>query len=127
GNMGFLVGEVFIDREALITSGIHQAQMSGIVGRVEDGAHSIVISGGNQYEDTDHDLGYTVWYSGTISKNPDEMTRNTALLDESYRRGISAPIRVLRTSKGTSVYAPKKGVRFDGMYYIQERRRVNIP
>lgn len=127
GNMGFIVGEVFIDREALITSGIHQAQMSGIVGRVEDGAHSIVISGGNQYDDTDRDLGYTLWYSGTISRNPDEMTRNTALLDESYRRGTASPIRVLRTSKCTSTFAPQKGVRFDGMYYIQDRRRVNIP
>ena len=51
---GYPVGNTFVDRVELARSGVHPPRMKGISGSQDEGADSIVVSGG--YED-DHDLG----------------------------------------------------------------------
>jgi len=60
----------------------------------------------------------TIEYCGTASETS-EPTKNTALLDESYRK--KKQIRVIRAVKKGSKYAPKEGFRYDGLYEITEK------
>ncbi|ASP35471.1 YDG/SRA domain-containing protein [Labrenzia sp. VG12] len=51
---GVNVGQVFDDRRALFDAGVHRQLQAGIVGRVNEGAERIFLSGGNA---DDKDLG----------------------------------------------------------------------
>src|SRR5262245_19714797 len=78
-------------------------------------AYSIIISGGG-YDDKD--LGDLVWYSGSgdYSKGDQPMTNANRALATSFSRGL--PVRVIRSSKSHSQFAPSKGLRYDGLYKI---------
>ena len=58
---GHTEGTVFDSREALNKAGVHRPTMAGISGTAEEGADSIVLSGG--YED-DLDYGDEIVYTG---------------------------------------------------------------
>lgn len=94
--------------------------MGGIHGRVSMGAYSIVISGG--YEATDRDYGDTILYSGSrgeiVPNSPEEapLTNATKSLIKSHSTGN--PVRVLRSSKCSSKWAPSVGIRYDGLYRV---------
>jgi SAD/SRA domain len=55
------------DRVDLARSGVHPPRMKGISGSQNEGADSIVVSGG--YED-DHDLGDVIIYTGEGGRDP---------------------------------------------------------
>ena len=57
---GISVGQIFESRKELAISGIHAPPMSGIWG-AQEGAYSVVLSGG--YEDDIDDLDY-ILYTG---------------------------------------------------------------
>lgn len=64
---GVPVGTPFKDRRAVADAGVHRPLMAGISGSGENGADSIVVSGG--YED-DLDLGDEIVYTGQGGNDP---------------------------------------------------------
>jgi putative restriction endonuclease len=63
---GVLVGSRFATRKQVAAAGIHKPLISGISGSKDEGADSIVISGG--YED-DSDSGDIIIYTGEGGQN----------------------------------------------------------
>ncbi|KAK7110903.1 E3 ubiquitin-protein ligase UHRF1-like [Littorina saxatilis] len=139
---GVEVGTMWKFRVQVSEAGVHRPHVAGIHGREEDGAFSIVLSGG--YED-DADNGDEFYYTGsggrdlsgnkrTAEQSCDQkLTRmNKALAKNcnvpiNNKTGAEAkdwrggkPVRVVRNCKGRkhSKYAPEEGNRYDGIYKI---------
>ncbi|KAK7467888.1 hypothetical protein BaRGS_00036893 [Batillaria attramentaria] len=139
---GVEVGTLWKFRVQVSEAGVHRPHVAGIHGREDDGAYSIVLSGG--YED-DADDGHQFYYTGsggrdlsgnkrTAEQSCDQkLTRmnkalakncNAPLNDKSgaeakdWRGG--KPVRVVRNCKGRkhSKYAPEEGNRYDGIYKV---------
>ncbi|XP_017888057.1 E3 ubiquitin-protein ligase UHRF1-like [Ceratina calcarata] len=137
---GIEVGMTWMFRLQVSEAGVHRPPVSGIHGRESDCAYSIVLSGG--YED-DVDNGEEFIYTGsggrdlsgnkrTAEQSCDQtltrMNRALALncnaelneegaIAKDWRKGI--PVRVVRNYKlKDSIYAPKKGNRYDGIYKV---------
>lgn len=94
----------------------------GIFGEKDNGAYSIVLSGGNGYHDQDD--GDAIEYSGTEGKDG-KPTENTLHLITSAR--IGNPIRVIRSAqlRKTNKYRPELGLRYDGLYTVKSYMLVN--
>ncbi|XP_064626452.1 E3 ubiquitin-protein ligase UHRF1-like [Lineus longissimus] len=139
---GVEVGTAWKFRVQCSEAGVHRPHVAGIHGREEEGAYSIVLSGG--YED-DHDNGDNFTYTGsggrdlsgnkrTAEQSCDQLlTRMNAALAKccnakfDKKNGGEAeewkggkPVRVVRNVKGRkhSKYAPVDGNRYDGIYKI---------
>uniref|UniRef100_A0A2S2PRQ6 RING-type E3 ubiquitin transferase n=1 Tax=Schizaphis graminum TaxID=13262 RepID=A0A2S2PRQ6_SCHGA len=139
---GVEVGTTWLFRVQVSESGIHRPPVGGIHGRDNQGAFSIVLSGG--YED-DIDNGDEFMYTGSggrdLSGNKrtalqscdQELTRyNRALAlncnaEINDKKGATAvdwkkgkPVRVVRNYKlqKHSKYAPEVGNRYDGLYKV---------
>ncbi|XP_071548103.1 E3 ubiquitin-protein ligase UHRF1-like [Panulirus ornatus] len=147
---GIEVGTSWKFRLQASEAGVHRPHVAGIHGRENEGAYSIVLSGG--YED-DEDNGDSFTYTGSggrdLSGNKrtaeqscdQQLTRmNRALALNCNvplsKNGAEAkdwkggkPVRVIRNSKGRkhSDFAPEEGNRYDGIYkivkYWQEKGR----
>ena len=94
--------------------GAHGETEAGIHGKPDQGAFSIVVSGGG-YSNIDN--GDTLEYCGT-SGSKSFPTTNTNHMLKSFRDGNQ--IRVLRSSslRADNPYRPAKGLRYDGLYII---------
>jgi hypothetical protein len=137
GSNHLMNGQWWPMRICALRDGAHGAIEAGISGQADSGAYSIVLgaSKSNDYQDKDdgdvsipsHQLipkpnqttlnsnSQTLQYCGTKSSTP-APTADTLLLDKAFlTRG---PIRVLRAANPESKYAPKEGVRYDGLYDI---------
>lgn len=120
---GFPAGVTFDTRKELAASGIHRPLVAGISGSQSDGADSIVLSGG--YED-DEDQGDLIIYTGHGGNDPNtgrqiadqDWTRGNQALRVSQLRGL--PVRVVRGSGLKSDFAPQNGLRYDGLYRVDE-------
>jgi putative restriction endonuclease len=97
--------------------------MAGISGTADEGADSIVVSGG--YED-DIDLGKEIVYTGHGGRDP---KTGQQVADQQFTHGNSAlahnkvaglPVRVIRGAQLDSPYAPQNGYRYDGLYRVDE-------
>tara|TARA_Y100001970_G_scaffold199483_1_gene242642 strand:- start:1058 stop:2701 length:1644 start_codon:yes stop_codon:yes gene_type:complete len=118
-------GDIFDSRKELNKAGIHGPTMGGIWGRENEGACSIVLSGG--YEDDIDDLDY-IKYTG---QGGQDAPGGKQVADQVFRRGNLAlkiscdngyPVRVTR---GFQVqHGPKSGYRYDGLYFITSYERV---
>jgi putative restriction endonuclease len=105
---GVPVGSTYPDRQELSRAGVHRPTRAGISGSAEEGADSIVLSGG--YED-DEDFGDVIVYTGhggqdQISKKQiadQELTRQNLALAVSMQQGL--PVRVVRGSTHRCVLA----------------------
>ncbi|KAF8416476.1 PUA-like domain-containing protein, partial [Boletus edulis BED1] len=112
-------------------SAVHRAVMAGICGNHRDGAYSIVLSGsyGNK------DKGDVIIYTGaggrkrwTDAYPPKYLRVGPQIFDQSWddppNRALivssltTNPIRVIRSWKCPSEYAPVKGYRYDGLYTV---------
>jgi putative restriction endonuclease len=120
---GYPEGTEFESRRALSQAGIHKPTMAGISGSAEDGADSIVVSGG--YED-DEDDGDEIVYTGHGGRDPNT---GQQIADQQFERGNAAlarskvlglPVRVVRGADLGSSYAPEHGYRYDGLYTVEE-------
>jgi putative restriction endonuclease len=120
---GYPEGSRFDSRESLNKAGVHRPTQAGISGRAEDGAASIVLSGG--YED-DADYGDEIVYTGHGGRDPNT---GQQVADQQFIRGNAAlahnkvaglPVRVIRGTQLDSPYAPEQGYRYDGLYYVDE-------
>ncbi|ESO96469.1 hypothetical protein LOTGIDRAFT_206317 [Lottia gigantea] len=137
---GIEVGMLWKFRVQVSEAGVHRPHVAGIHGREDEGAYSIVLSGG--YED-DHDDGDKFTYTGsggrdlsgnkrTAEQSCDQLlTRMNKALAKNCNAPINAkdgaeakdwkggkPVRVVRNCKGRkhSKYAPEEGNRYDGIY-----------
>ncbi|CAH2985650.1 unnamed protein product [Chilo suppressalis] len=141
---GIEVGMCWRFRIQLSESGVHRPPVSGIHGRDVEGAYSIVLSGG--YED-DVDRGNEFTYTGsggrdlsgnkrtaeqscdqTLTRENKALARNCAVKEISEKGGDAGdnwrsgkPVRVVRSYKMLKhfpKYAPKEGIRYDGIYKV---------
>lgn len=117
------VGTTFRSRAELATSGIHRPLQAGISGSQEEGADSIVLSGG--YED-DIDEGDLIIYTGHGGNDP---TSRKQIADQKLERGNKAlarncleglPVRVVRGAEHKSPFSPATGYRYDGLFFVDE-------
>ena len=114
-------GTVYRSRAELATAGVHRATQAGITGRAEEGAESIVLSGG--YVD-DEDDGQVILYTGHGGRDPGSgrqvahqtFTRQNQALVSSCLNGL--PVRVVRGAGHRSPNAPSTGYRYDGLYWV---------
>ena len=123
GHNGLTVGDWWPFQICALRDGAHGSRMGGIHGHVQRGAFSVVISGGTSYEDNDHDHGDIVYYSG--SKGGESIENASVVAPESngtksliLSTKHNEPVRVLRSAKGSSRYAPSAGIRYDGLYQV---------
>lgn len=141
---GVPVGSSWMFRIGASEVGVHRPHVSGIHGREDEGAFSIVLAGG--YED-DVDNGDEFFYTGsggrdlsgnkrtaeqscdqTLTKMNRALAKNCAApLDEKNRVKAKnwkdgKPVRVIRSSKFKkhSKFAPDIGNRYDGIYKVAE-------
>ncbi|QPP10546.1 hypothetical protein G4Z16_09300 [Streptomyces bathyalis] len=120
---GIDAGQAFEDRRALAAAGVHRPRQAGICGTAEQGAESIVVSGG--YED-DEDYGDLIVYTGQGGRDPDtgrqvrdqELTRGNAALVTNLTTGT--PVRVVRGAGGDRQYSPANGLRYDGLFHVED-------
>lgn len=121
GANGLEVGAWWPFQICALRDGAHGSRMGGIHGRA-DGAYSVVISGA--YEDSDTDFGDTVYYSGSRGAPEPGVKKEAVLTNASKSLMMSKtsgrPVRLLRASKGNSAFAPKVGIRYDGLYKVMD-------
>ncbi len=115
------VGTAFQTRKEAAAAGVHKPLQAGISGSKDDGADSIVISGG--YED-DSDSGDVIIYTGEGGQNENgrqianqELTRGNLALAKSEIDGF--PVRVIRGADKKNPFAPESGYRYDGLYQVE--------
>lgn len=117
---GVAVGETFDTRAELRAAGLHRPLVNGISGSGENGAESIVLSGG--YVD-DEDHGDRILYTGAGGRDPEtgrqikdqEFTRQNRGLQVACERGM--PVRVIRGA-GAKPHGPPYGYRYDGLWRV---------
>lgn len=120
--LGVEEGHSFKTRRLLSMSGVHKPTMNGISGSQNEGADSIVLSGG--YKD-DKDYGDVIVYTGQGGRDSktgkqiahQELTDQNRALALSFEKQL--PIRVSRGSGHKSVFSPLSGYRYDGLYIIE--------
>ena len=119
------VGQLFESRKELRLSGIHAQEMAGIWSNKDEGASSIVLSGG--YEDDIDNLNY-ILYTGHGGQ---DVPGGTQIKDQEFERGnrglqlsyeYNLPVRVTRGHQIKN--GPEKGYRYDGLYYVTRVERV---
>lgn len=116
-------GEWFDSRKSLAASGIHRPLQAGICGSPDEGAESIILSGG--YED-DIDNGDVIIYTGHGGRDPssgsqveDQMlTRQNLALAKN--KELHIPVRVVRGYEHRSNFSPNTGYRYDGLYEVED-------
>ncbi|KAK0649155.1 PUA-like domain-containing protein [Cercophora newfieldiana] len=130
GNNGLTPGAWWPLQRLALFHGAHGSAGGGISGSPIHGCYSIVVSGRSVYHDMDEDRGETLFYSADNSVHNtnrnavDTITNRTRSLQVSHREG--RPVRVLRSQGGTRAYAPKVGIRYDGLYrVVKQLERTN--
>jgi putative restriction endonuclease len=119
---GFPAGSTFANRRELAASGVHRPFQGGICGG-QDGAESIVVSGG--YID-DEDYGDEIIYTGQGGRDPStgmqvadqKLSHGNAGLARSNIEGLL--VRVIRGAGGDVDYSPTNGLRYDGLYRVAD-------
>ncbi|XP_022929922.1 E3 ubiquitin-protein ligase ORTHRUS 2-like isoform X1 [Cucurbita moschata] len=135
-NQGVLVGECWEDRLECRQWGAHFPHVAGIAGQSNNGAQSVVLSGGYQ-DDEDHGEWFLYTGSGGRDLSGNKRTSKDQSFDQKFEKSNQAlqvsclkgyPVRVVRSHKEKrSSYAPEKGLRYDGIYRIEKCwRKVGI-
>ena len=114
-------GVEFANRIELSLAGVHRPRIAGISGSQREGCDSIVVCNG--YED-DIDEWDRIVYTGAGGRDPksgkqvsdQEMIGKNLALRLSCERKL--PVRVSRGPLHGSPYAPDRGYRYDGLYYV---------
>jgi len=117
---GIPIGMAFASRKEAAAAGVHKPLQAGISGSKDEGADSIVISGG--YED-DFDSGDEIIYTGEGGQDDkgrhianQELTRGNLALAKSEIDSL--PVRVIRGADKKNPFAPEEGYRYDGLYKV---------
>lgn len=120
---GIKEGKTFKNRADLAKAGVHPPLMKGISGSQEEGADSIVLSGG--YED-DQDYGRKIIYTGAGGRDPStgkqiedqKLERDNLALAQSKLEGL--PVRVSRGHGHQSPFSPNSGYLYAGLFHIED-------
>lgn len=120
---GLYEGDSFRNRIELSQSGVHKPTQAGISGSQNEGADSIIVSGG--YED-DEDYGDIIIYTGHGGRDVStgkqvtnqELVRGNLALAESCKNGL--PVRLIRGAHKNSNFAPEEGYRYDGLFRVED-------
>ena len=119
--VGIQEGDVFQSYKGMNSVKIHTPTNAGISGSQNEGAESIVISGG--YED-DQDFGDEIIYTGSGGQDgsgkqiaDQTLTRSNKALAKNEIDGL--PVRVIRGAHKGSPFAPASGYRYDGLYRVE--------
>ncbi|GBE88392.1 hypothetical protein SCP_1302070 [Sparassis crispa] len=124
------VGTAFRSRQECNDFSVHAGILQGIHGRKDEGAFSIVMSGG--YED-DEDTGYSFTYTGCGGRDlgaENKAREGPQAYDQSFENNpknmslkVSSmtrkPVRVVRGFQLHSDFAPAEGYRYDGLYVVE--------
>ncbi|GAB7366587.1 hypothetical protein MBLNU230_g8573t1 [Neophaeotheca triangularis] len=124
GNGALVNGQWWPTQLCTVRDGAHNAMIAGICGAENEGAWSVIMSGGKDSEGCaypDKDEGDTVLYCGTDSKTG-EPTEHTRRLLESVN---NHPVRLIRSHNLHGRYAPEMGFRYDGLYDVVDSRRLD--
>jgi putative restriction endonuclease len=130
---GYPEGSTFESRKLLSECGVHRPIEAGICGGANEGAESIVLSGG--YED-DVDKGNEIIYTGHGGQDRESNTRKQTADQKLTRQNLAIakskmlglPIRVIRghnshsrnpQQRMTSHY-PEEGYRYAGLFYVDD-------
>ena len=120
---GVSIGQIFSKRRDLSDAGVHAPLQAGIWGGANDGACSIVLSGG--YEDDIDDLDFILYTGHGGQENKKQVA------DQQFTVGnqglvlsceLKLPIRVTRGEQIAN--GPDHGYRYDGLYYVHKYERV---
>jgi len=118
--LGIQEGEVFQSYKDMNRVKVHTPTNAGISGSQNEGAESIVISGG--YED-DQDFGDEIIYTGSGGQDgsgkqigDQTLTRSNKALAKNEIDGL--PVRVIRGAHKGNPFAPSSGYRYDGLYRV---------
>jgi len=116
-------GSCFASRAELSRAGLHRPLIAGISGRGQEGADSIVLSGG--YED-DQDFGDEILYTGHGGRDLEtgqQVGHQTLIrgnLALAFNKLSGLPVRVIRGAVPHSLYSPEIGYRYDGLYRVED-------
>ncbi|OHE91862.1 hypothetical protein CORC01_12870 [Colletotrichum orchidophilum] len=136
GHNGLHVGQWFPSQLSALFYGGHGESNAGIsYEKNVDGepgrAYSIILA--SKYHTIDEDYGDRIVYSGSNSLSNDahntpadggKPIRGNAALVKSME--AKSPVRVFRKAKKSnenSTYAPKDGLRYDGIYFVTEHKQ----
>jgi putative restriction endonuclease len=114
---GVAPGGAYSTRLELRAAGVHLPLQAGISGAENEGADSIVVSGG--YKD-DADFGNVIIYTGHGGRDKkgkhitdQSLTKGNLALARSQLEGL--PVRVVRGADKNNSHAPATGYRYDGL------------
>lgn len=117
---GVSPGDIFDNREALAKAKVHPPLVAGISGGKNEGADSIVLSGG--YED-DEDFGDVIIYTGAGGQQNGKQVSDQELdgvnLALAKSKIENLPVRVTRGHKHQNELSPIKGYRYAGLYHVE--------
>lgn len=138
---GVPVGAKWESRKDCSSAGVHRPLMAGIHGTKETGALSIVVS---CYYKDDKDFGDTIYYTGTGGRKrwsddcpPKRLRLGPQIFDQQWSdsgnealvksRDTGNPVRVVRSHKVLSDFAPAEGYRYDGLYTVESAWKEKNP
>lgn len=138
---GVPVGAKWESRKDCSDASVHRPLMAGIYGTKETGALSIVVS--CHYKD-DKDFGDTIYYTGTGGRKrwsddcpPKRLRLGPQIFDQQWSdpgnealvksRDTGNPVRVIRSHKVLSDFAPAEGYRYDGLYTVESAWKEKNP
>lgn len=141
GIPGVPVGAKWEDRQGCSRASVHPPFMAGIYGTKHTGAFSIVVS--CHYKD-DKDFGDTIYYTGTGGRKrwsdscpPKRLRLGPQVFDQQWSdpgnealvksRDTGNPVRVVRSYKVLSDFAPAEGYRYDGLYTVESAWKEKNP
>jgi hypothetical protein len=101
-----------------LRDGAHGSRMGGIYGKIGEGAYSIILSGGGS-DYHDRDLGDVIWYTGSGETRGADQPLTNANKSLVVSRSRQNAVRVIRTSRAGSQFAPSQGLRYDGLYQVR--------
>lgn len=125
GNRNLVNGQWWPTQLAALRDGGHGSSQAGIYGEPGMGAYSCIMAGNHDYadkDDGDKDEGDVVYYCGTDSSDG-KITAGTNHMIESCADG--RPVRLIRSHKVQSKYAPEMGLRYDGLYDVESYERLD--
>ncbi|KAG0705742.1 PUA-like domain-containing protein [Suillus ampliporus] len=134
GIPGVQVGAKWRTRQDCCNASVHRQTTAGIHGTKKEGAFSIVMS---CYYKDDKDFGDTIIYTGAGGRKrwTDDIPRKRIrqgpqIYDQQWTdRGNAAlvtsresgnPVRVIRSHRVVSDFAPAEGYRYDGLYTVMK-------
>lgn len=117
---GISPGDLFDDRKSLARAKVHSPLVAGISGGKNEGADSIVLSGG--YED-DEDFGDVIIYTGAGGQKNGKQISDQKLdgvnLALAKNKIENLPVRVTRGHKHKHELSPIKGYLYAGLYSVE--------